>query len=202
MRNLHILGLLCLFALVANLSLSSLSRADELPTLIPGTQAPDFTVNDFDGQSFHLADQKGKIVVLEWIYTKCPFVLRAYQQGIVAEIFEKYKDKNLVWRAVNSTSFAGTEENQEWKMVHDLQYPILDDREGVVGKLFGAKSTPHFFIIDGSGKIAYNGALDDDPYGDRGAERVPYVADALEALVSGKPVPNALNKSYGCGVKY
>jgi len=168
-------------------------------------RAPDFTLKSFDGQEAALAQLRGKIVVLEWMNFECPFSMYHYEtKTTMADLAKKYKDKNVVWLAVNSTSHATAEANQEFAKKYKLPYPILDDRTGKVGKQYDAKTTPHIFIIDAERRIVYDGAIDNAPLGKvpDGEKYVNYVSDALDALVAGKPVSASQTKSYGCTVKY
>jgi peroxiredoxin len=168
-----------------------------------GQPAPGFTLTDQTGNSVSLSDYAGKIVVLEWINPECPFVQRHYKAKTMMGLVEKYKGKDVVWLAVNSTKSADLKFNAGWVSDHGLTYPILDDHEGKVGRLYSAKTTPHMYIIDAGGKLVYRGAIDDDPGGSSdGAKRVNYVEKALDELLSGQPVSTPQTKSYGCSVKY
>lgn len=168
-------------------------------------RAPDFTLKSFDGQEIALAQLRGKIVVLEWMNFECPFSKHHYEtKTTMADLAKKYKDKNVVWLAVNSTSHTTAEANQEFAEKYKLPYPILDDRTGKVGKEYDAKTTPHIFIIDAERRIVYDGAIDNAPLGKvpDGEKYVNYVSDALDALIAGKPVSASQTKPYGCTVKY
>jgi peroxiredoxin len=166
-------------------------------------KAPGFTLNSFDGKTISLSDYKGKIVVLEWFNYECPFVLRHYRQpGTMVELAKKYKDKNVIWLAINSTSHATPEANIEFAEKHKLPYPILDDRSGTVGRAYGAKTTPHMYVIDDKGSIAYQGAIDNDERGRKRQGVINYVDKALAELTSGKLVSTTDTMSYGGTVKY
>jgi len=114
----------------------------------------------------------------------------------------KYKEKNVVWLAINSTNQATSQENMDYAKEHGIAYPILDDRAGTVGRAYGAKTTPHMFVIDTKGNIAYDGAIDNAPMGKTTEVMVNYVDKALEELTSGKSVSIPTTKPYGCSVKY
>jgi len=166
-------------------------------------KAPEFTLKSFDGKTISLSDYKGKIVVLEWFNYECPYVLRHYgQPSTMVELASKYQDKNVVWLAINSTSHATEEANKEFARQHGLPYPILDDRAGVVGQAYGAKTTPHMYIIDTEGNIAYQGAIDNAPRGRKKEGLVNYVDQALAELTAGKSVTTTDTMPYGCSVKY
>jgi peroxiredoxin len=161
----------------------------------------DFTLEDQDGGTVKLSDHRGKIIVLEWINWDCPFSRRPYEKGTFPALAAKYADKGVVWLAINSTHYATQEKDKAWIAKHKLAYPILHDAEGTVGRQYAARTTPHMYVIDRSGKIAYQGALDDDPRGQK-AQPVNYVERALAELLADKPVSTPKTTPYGCSVKY
>lgn len=166
-------------------------------------QAPQFTLKNYDGKEVSLSDYAGKIVVLEWFNYECPFVVYHYEKPkTMAGLADKYKDKDVVWLAVNSTKHLKTEKNRAFAEEHKLGYPILDDRAGKVGRAYGAKTTPHMFIIDAKGKIVYDGGIDNSPMGRKKEDAVNYVDKALAELTAGKAVSTPKTKPYGCSVKY
>lgn len=167
-----------------------------------GSSAPAFSLEDQTGRTVNLSDFAGQIVVLEWVNPDCPFVRRHAAAKTMRTLAEKYRDKGVVWLGVNSTATATQSVNAKWVGDHALSYPVLDDHAGTVGLSYGAKTTPHMFVIDGSGKLAYAGGIDDDPDGTKGASAVNYVDRALEALTSGRSVEVAQSRPYGCSVKY
>jgi peroxiredoxin len=148
-----------------------------------------------------LSDYKGKVVVLEWINPGCPFVVHQYDVAkTMVTLAEKYTD--VVWLAINSTNSTNAQENQDFANKHTIPYPILDDRDGKVGRAYSAKTTPHMFVIDTEGKIVYDGAIDNAPMGKVTGDKINYVDEALAALSSGKAVSIGSSKPYGCNVKY
>jgi peroxiredoxin len=168
-------------------------------------KAPDFTLTNFDGKKVSLSDYKGKIVVLEWFNDECPFVRYHYEKvTTMNNIAGRYKDKNVVFLAINSTGhqeLAATRKFvEDFKVVH----PILDDSAGTVGKAYGAKTALHMFIIGADGFVVYNGAIDNAPMGNipKGEKLVNYVEKALDELAAGKSVSISETKPYGCSVKY
>jgi peroxiredoxin len=168
-----------------------------------------FTLSDQNGKEVKLADliKKGQIVVLEWINPECPFVKAHYAPDTMTmkKLADKYTQNNKVtWLAVNSSHFTTPQQNQEFVKQHGLSYPILLDNSGNVGKSYGAKTTPHLFIIDADGKIVYRGAIDNAPLGKKPAqgEYVNYVEKAVDELLAGKAVSVPQTKPYGCSVKY
>lgn len=167
-----------------------------------GDAAPEFKLTSTDGAEVSLAQFKGKTVVLEWNNPNCPFSLRHSEEKTVVNLAAKYPD--VVFLAVNSTN-AGHKDYlqpaayQKFNADHGVKFPVLYDASGTTGKAYGAKTTPHMFVIDKAGRIAYAGAIDDAP---SGGAKVNYVDQALAALAAGKPVEPANTKPYGCSVKY
>jgi len=169
------------------------------------TKAPDFTLTNYDGKAIKLSDYAGKIVVLEWFNYECPFCRYNYEKTTAVNgLVNKYKDKGVALLAINSTGHETAEKNKEFAEQFKVNHPILDDSKGVVGKEYGAKTTPHIFIIDAKGNIVYNGAFDNAPLGNvpQGEKYVNYVDKALSELTAGKPVGIPETKPYGCSVKY
>jgi peroxiredoxin len=169
------------------------------------TKAPDFTLKNYDGKEVKLADFKGKIVVLEWFSYECPFCKYHYEKSsTMNDLAAKYKDKNVVWLAINSTGHQETAKNKEFAEKNKILFPILDDSAGTTGKAYGAKTTPHIFIIDAAGNIAYSGAIDNAPLGEtpKDEKLINYAEKALVELTAGKTVSTATTKPYGCSVKY
>jgi peroxiredoxin len=160
-----------------------------------------FTLKDQDGKAVSSADLAGKVVVLEWVNPDCPFVQRHYRAGTMADLARKYQPRGVVWLAVNSTHYFDREKNKAFRTRHKLPYAILDDRTGEVGRKFGAKTTPHMFVFDKTGKRVYEGAIDDDPRGGK-ANATNHVAEALEAVLAGSAIQTPETRPYGCSVKY
>jgi hypothetical protein len=144
-------------------------------------------------------------VVLEWLNFECPFVKHHYEKAsTMVDLAKRYKDKGVVWFAINSTNHTKPAANQAFAAKHELPYPLLDDRSGKVGRAYGAKTTPHMFVISPTGGIAYDGAIDNSPLGKTpaGQEPVNYVDKVLADLVAGKDASVEKTKPYGCSVKY
>jgi len=168
-----------------------------------GRRAPAFELNSFDGKTVSLSDYSGKIVVLEWMNFECPFSLYHYEtKNTMVELAKKYKGKNVVWFAVNSTNHTTPGPNKTFAAKHKLPFVILDDRPGKVGRAYGAETTPHMYIINPRGRIVYEGAIDDSPMGRKKEGVVNYVDKALAELTAGKAVSTPKTKPYGCTVKY
>ena len=167
-----------------------------------GATAPAFTLADSAGNDVSLSDFEGKIVVLEWLNPDCPFVQRHYEAGTMKNLATKYGGDGVVWLTINSTNYMDAAANAKFKAENKLPYTILVDQSGDVGHLYGAKTTPHMYIIDGAGTLVYIGAIDDDPRGNKGEPAVNYVAVALDEVLAGNAVSTAETKPYGCSVKY
>ena len=187
---------------VVAMALSLAVAAEKKSGVKPGDMAPQFSLQDQDGKTVNLSDYKGKIVVLEWFNNDCPFVQRHYKAKTMNELADKWKDKDVVWLAINTTPGKTNETNKQAVQDWSINHPVLNDSDGTVGKEYGAKSTPHMFIIDKDGKIAYVGGIDNDEDGSKGDKRVNYVEKALDELLAGKPVSEPQTKQYGCSVKY
>jgi len=170
-----------------------------------GKPARPFKLTTFEGKTASLSDYRGKIVVLEWLNFECPFSLYHYKTvKTMANLAKKYKDKNVVWLAINSTNHTTQKANIDFAKEQKLPYLILDDRSGKVGRAYGAKTTPHMYIINPRGRIVYEGAIDNASLGKvpAGQELTNYVDKALAELTTGKAVSTPNTKPYGCTVKY
>ncbi len=191
--------------------LAALLFSGALPVvaLETGKAAPDFTLTDINGQKKSLADFKGKYVVLEWINHGCPFVKKHYGSGNMQKLQKDYTGKDVVWLSICSSANGkeGHMTAAEWQKAakkHGAASAILLDGEGIVGKQYGAKTTPHMYIINPEGELIYQGAIDDTPSTDTAdvATAKNYVRAALDESMAGKPVTTPSTKPYGCGVKY
>jgi peroxiredoxin len=203
MKNVSMLAIVALAVLGIGCtgSTATISAASS-PAAAIGAQAPNFTLEDQTGKKVSLSDFAGKIVVLEWINPDCPFVLRHANAKTMFTLAEKYGGKNVVWLGINSTNYADRAVNAKWIAANHLPYPVLDDHMGEVGHAYGAKTTPHMFVIDPSGKLVYEGGIDDDPGGSKGSGALNFVDRALDELIAGKAVSTPESKPYGCSVKY
>jgi peroxiredoxin len=168
-------------------------------------KAPDFELDSFDGRTFKLSDYRGSIIVLEWLNPDCPQVKYHYEKAkTMVNLARKYRSRNVVWLAINSTSGTTPEANREFAQKYDLPYPILDDRPGQIGRLYGARKTPQLFIIDQDGYLVYDGAIDNAPPGkpQSGGKKTNYVEQALTELLSGQKVSVPATPPYGTAVGY
>lgn len=175
-----------------------------------GKAAPDFTLPATDGKSYKLSDHKGKYIVLEWYNTGCPFVRKHYDGSNMQSLQDKYTKAGVIWLSINSSAKGkegyfdakGAEEDRVKN--NSKATAMLLDPEGKVGRLYGAKTTPHMFVIDPQGVVVYAGAIDDKNSADSAdiATSKNYVSAALDSALAGQPVATKETKPYGCSVKY
>jgi peroxiredoxin len=175
-----------------------------------GSPALEFSLPASDGKTYNLSDFKGKYVVLEWTNKGCPFVKKHYGSGNMQKLQETYIHKGVNWFSVLSSApgkegYMSAREMVRYRVDAGVRSTAsLLDPQGKVGKLYGAKTTPHMFIIDPKGVVIYAGAIDDNNSPD--AADIPksknYVAAALDEALAGKPVTTASTQPYGCSVKY
>lgn len=191
-------GMILLLALVVQTTAApgdALRAARKAKRAELGQKAPMFTLDDVYGRSFRLEDLKDKIIVLEWFNQKCPYSHGKHKDKTMQNIYAKYAPKDVVFLAIDSTHNRTREQNRVYAARQHLNYPILHDPTGKVGKMYQARTTPHMFIIDKAGKLVYSGAIDDKG-------QTNYVEAALDEILAGKDVSNARNQPYGCSVKY
>lgn len=175
-----------------------------------GKAAPDFTLLDSYGKKHTLSEYKGKFVVLEWFNPDCPFVKRHYASENMQKLQEEYTKKDVIWLIINSSAPGKqghcTPElaNRLVKEKHASPTAFLLDHEGEVGKKYGAKTTPHMFVINPKGILIYNGAIDDKPSAKKEdtAKAKNYVRMALDESMAGEEVSIPTTQPYGCSVKY
>lgn len=172
-----------------------------------GRPAPEFSVTDIAGKTHRLSDYRGKIVVLEWLNPACPYVTRHYRSGNMPATQAAAAEAGAIWLQVNSTAMGDLDaaKTQEWQKKQGVvATAYLRDVEGKLGRLYGAQTTPHLYVIAADGALAYQGAIDDQPQATQAntMDAHNYVKAALAALKAGKPVEKATTTPYGCGVKY
>ena len=190
-------------------AVTSIFAATAAASAAVGQQAPAFTVTDLAGKPVKLEDYKGKTVVLEWTNFGCPFVMKHYNSGNMQALQKKYSS-DVVWLAVNSTNKGHSDWADPAPLTAQLKQlgaqpaRYLVDEPGTMGLAYGAKTTPHMYIIDPSGKVVYNGAIDDKRSTNVADVKTSknYVAAALDELKAGKPVSQPTTAPYGCTIKY
>ena len=170
-----------------------------------GKPAPDFTFTDLAGKTQKLSDFRGKVVVLEWLNPACPYVVRHYRSGNMQSTQTVAAADGAVWLQVNSTAMGDLdpEKSVEWQKKQGV-VAYIRDQSGKLGRLFGAQTTPHCFVIGRDGTLAYQGAIDDQSQATQANTPAShnYVKAALAALKAGQTVEKATTQPYGCGVKY
>ena len=175
-----------------------------------GQQAPDFTLPDILGNTISLGDFKGKTVVLEWVNPECPFVVKHYTSGNIPALQKSATSDGVIWLAINSGS-PGAQGDYDKANVETwidatgaAPSHYVRDQEGLVGRLYGAKTTPHMFVINPEGNVIYDGAIDSIASASkRDIERAQnYVVDALAAARNGTALEKPVTQPYGCSVKY
>lgn len=173
-----------------------------------GREVPDFTLPAVDGGRVRLSDYRGKYVVLEWFNPLCPFTRFAHTEGTLATYPAQAREEGVVWLAINSASDekmgGDLEDNRAARKAWAMDYPLLLDPDGKVGRQYDATATPEVFLIDPAGVLIYVGALDNMPFGKvrGGGEGVNYLAQALAQSRAGSQVTRPARQAYGCRVKY
>ena len=192
------------------LGASFLISANAVAAPTVGQKAPDFVAVDTAGKQHRLSDFAGKFVVLEWTNPNCPFVRKHYGSGNMPATQKAATEKGVVWLAVNSTERAASDylkpaALEAWMKEHSgAPTAVLMDEDGVLGRAYAARTTPHLYIIDPKGVLVYAGGI--DSIASARAEDVKtatnYVNQALAEAFGGKPISAAATKPYGCSIKY
>lgn len=176
-----------------------------------GQPAPDFALTDLDGQKHALSEYRGKTVVLEWNNPDCPIVRKHYESGNIPNLQQQATKDGIVWLLINSGAPGqqgadySTAELKQWlERHHAAPTDYFRDQDGKVGHQYGAKTTPHMFVIDARGTLVYQGAIDSIPSANKAdiPKAKNYVRDVLSALKSGQPIAETNTRPYGCSVKY
>lgn len=175
-----------------------------------GAPAPDFSLQDSDGHTRTLKEFRGKTVVLEWTSPICPFVKKHYESGNIPKQQREATEQGVVWLTINSTAngregqVTGEAANLERKAQHAAQTAYLIDPDSQVAFAYGAKTTPHLYVIDAQGILRYNGAIDTVPSTkvEDLSRAQQYIPGVLAHLAKGEPVEKPVTAPYGCSVKY
>lgn len=195
---------LLIVCLVALIQLTALA----LPKI--NQQAPDFTVVDTNGKAHQLSNYTGKVVVLEWTNHQCPFVKKHYQSGNMQALQKEFTDRGVVWLSVVSSGkgkqgfVSNKEANELLQKQKSHPTALVRDPKGALGRLYGARTTPHMFIINKRGQLVYRGAIDSVRSTNISdiEKAKPYVKQVLNDLLAGRTVKIKRTKPYGCSVKY
>lgn len=175
-----------------------------------GETAPEFAGVDSNGKTWKLADLRGKVVVLEWTNDGCPYVQKHYSSGNMQALQKAASSEGVVWLSVTSSAegsqgyVTGEQANALTSSRKAAPSAVILDGTGAIGKTYEAEVTPHMYVIDATGKLAFMGGIDSntssDPATIKGAKN--YVRAALDDLKAGKPVAEAITRAYGCSIKY
>lgn len=195
----------CLIALPALLLAAAAQAAPAV-----GQAAPEFTLQDAAGKAVKLSDFRGKHVVLEWTNPGCPYVRKHYDSGNMAATQRDATAKGVVWLSINSTEKSSYDYMEPaklvaWQKERRMQpTATLMDEEGGTGKAYGARTTPHMYIVDPQGRLVYAGGIDSVPSSNPAdiQRAVNYVKQAVAEASAGKPISNAVTRPYGCSIKY
>jgi peroxiredoxin len=200
---------------VAALAAISILAVDQATAVPPpaarvGEPAPQFNAQDITGKTIRLADYAGKTIVLEWTNDGCPFVGKHYDSGNMQALQQKYTAVGVVWLTLASSAPGEqgyvTPAEARADLAHWRATPtdFLLDPDGIVGRLYDARTTPNMVVIDRTGRVAYMGAIDDTPSTRLADVKTAhnYVVAALDALAAGQPVAVTSTRAYGCSVKY
>lgn len=172
--------------------------------------APAFAANSADGKPLKLDAYKGKTVVLEWTNHECPFVKKHYESGNIPNLQKDAAGKGVVWLQVVSSA-PGKQGYVDGATAQRLNgarkaapAATVLDPDGAIGKLYGAQTTPHIFIVNADGRLVYKGGIDSIPSANKDdlSKAENYVVSALKSIGAGKPIEKASTKPYGCAVKY
>jgi len=178
--------------------------------ITPGAPAPDFKGTDANNNPQTLSQYRGKYVVLEWANQGCPYDRKHYLSGSMEALQREWTAKGVIWLSVISSApgqqgyVTSAEERDYLTRMHAAPTAAILDPAGAIARLYQAKTTPHMFVIDPTGKLIYQGAIDDKPTTDqadlKGARN--YVTEALTDAMQGKPIAVTTTRPYGCSVKY
>ncbi len=177
---------------------------------VVGESAPVFSLPGTDGKTYSLDEYEGKYVVLEWLNFGCPYVKRHYNSGNMPELQKEFTGKDVVWLSVVSSApgkqgyYEADAMNKQNKKMGGLQTAILLDPAGDVGRMYGAQTTPHMYVINPEGTLIYKGGIDDQPRARESETKNAnnYVRAALTEAMNGKEVSVKTARPYGCDVKY
>lgn len=192
--------------LIAN----TVNISESLASAQIGEKAPEFTATDIYGNEVKLSDFAGKPIVMEWTNHDCPFVVKQYDSGNMQKIQNDMAEKEVAWIRIVSSAPGkqGNVTSEKAKEIIAKTNAVIttqiSDESGEIGKMYGAKTTPHMFVIDSEGVLAYAGAIDSEPSLDKEIDENTqnYVVSAINSLMTGETPNPSMTKPYGCSVKY
>jgi len=172
-----------------------------------GAQAPLFSAAGADRRQHSLRDYAGKLVVLEWTSPVCPFTAVKYENGAMQSLQRYAASHDVVWLSIDTAApdkagyLSPAAASARIAHTHATVSAFLFDRDGEIARSYGAKTTPSFFIIDRGGKLAYQGAMDDQVFADQDQGR-EYMKAALSDLLAGQHVKTPETEAQGCAIEY
>ena len=175
-----------------------------------GAPAPDFTLQSVSAATVKLAQYRGKYVVLEWVNPECPYVRKHYGSANMQRLQKDYTARDVVWLTINSTRAGHAEYKQPaemaaWmKQMNAAPSATLLDPKGEAGRTYGARTTPHMYIVDPQGRLIYAGGIDSIPSAriEDIKTAINYVRTGMAEALAGKPISQASTRPYGCSIKY
>jgi glutathione peroxidase-family protein len=200
-------AILLFTVMAASLNGSRSAYAEALDHVAVGAAAPMFSAKGADGRQHRLSDYAGKLVVLEWTSPVCPFTAMKYQSGAMQALQNYAASHRIVWLSIDTAApgragyLTAAAARARIAQTNANVTAFLFDVDGSIGRSFGAKTTPSFFIVDRDGKLAYEGAMNDDIFDNSGTGR-DYIRSALEELVAGRPVNVPETQPQGCAIEY
>lgn len=183
------------------------ARADELQRVEIGARAPDFAARGADGRTHRLSDYQGKAVMLEWTSPVCPYTALKYKSGAMQALQRQAASEGVAWLSIDTAApgragyLSPVAAKARVAEVHATVSGFLFDEDGKIGRAYGAKTTPSFYLIGQDGRLLYQGAMDDDPGADDALGH-NYVHAALDDLHAHRPIKPSETRPYGCAVEY
>jgi len=183
------------------------ANATELSRVNVGAQAPLFTARGADGKPHSLRDYAGKLVVMEWTNPVCPFTAVKYKSGAMQALQHYAESQHVVWLSIDTAApdragyLTPSAARMRIAQTHATVTAFLFDVDGKIARSYGAKTTPSFFVIDRDGKLAYQGAMDDQVFADQGEGR-EYMKSTLDDLIAGRPLKYSETQPQGCAIEY
>ncbi len=172
--------------------------------LAVGTQAPEFSlVNAVDGETVSMKANDGKLKVVVFTCNQCPYA-KAFETRII-DLAKRFGPKGVTFYAVNPNDDAKfseeTLENMKARAVaKEYPFPYLKDGDSKTARAYGARVTPHVFVVDGTGTIRYRGYVDDSAKPEQ--RKTTGLSDALGSLLDGREIATADTRAFGCTIKW
>jgi len=194
-------------SLTAALGAGGFAHSAGLGRVNVGAQVPMFSAKGADGKEHRLRDYAGKLVVLEWTNPVCPFTAVKYKSGAIQALQRYAASRQVVWLSIDTAApdkagyLSAAAAKERIARTHATVTAFLFDKDGSIARSYGAKTTPSFFIVDRDGKLAYQGAMDDQVFADQGQGR-EYMKSALDDLFAGHRVRDSETQPQGCAIEY